>query len=53
MDVSADTSALGHRGCEGLDPFEVNLDGLGVNEVIRCDLQAAPCRGVVSAGFDR
>lgn len=53
MDVSADTGTFGHRGCERLDPFEVNLDGLGVSEVIRCNLQATPRRSAVSVGLDR
>ena len=52
MDVSADTGTFGHRGCERLDPFEVNLDGLGVSEVIRCNLQARPRRGVVGGSLD-
>ena len=53
MDVSADTGTFGHRGCERLDPFEVNLDGLGVSEVIRCNLQATPRRSAASVGLDR
>ena len=42
MDISADTDALGHRGCKRLDPFEVNLDGLGVSEVALRNWQATP-----------
>ena len=47
MDISTDTDTFGHRGCEGLDPLEVNLHSLRVGKVNLCNWQAAPCRDVV------